>query len=52
VNIDEDVDAEDLVLQMNRRPQKSSHDQGRRPLFACSPFDLYQLPGIEYSLNK
>ena len=33
INIDEDVDAEDLVIQVNDGRRKSADDQGRRAFF-------------------
>lgn len=43
VNIDEDIDAEDLVLRVNdgRRKVPTIETGGR--YFACSPFDPYLL---------
>ena len=43
VNVDEDPDAEDLVLRVNngRRKVPTIQVQGRH--FACSPFDPYLL---------
>lgn len=43
VNIDEDVDAEDLILRVNdgRRKVPTIETGGR--YFACSPFDPYLL---------
>ncbi len=43
VNIDEDADAEDLILRVNdgRRKVPTIETGGR--YFACSPFDLYLL---------
>jgi mycoredoxin len=43
INIDEDTDAEDLVLRVNdgRRTVPTFEIAGR--YFACSPFDPYQL---------
>jgi glutaredoxin len=53
VNIDEDVNAEDLVLQVNegRRRVPTIKVGGR--FFACSPFDPYQLSEeLSIPLNK
>ena len=43
INVDEDVDAEDLILRVNggRRKVPTIEVGGR--YFACSPFDPYQL---------
>lgn len=43
VNIDEDVDAEDLVLRVNDGLRKVPTIQVGDRYFACSPFDPYQL---------
>jgi glutaredoxin len=53
VNIDEDVDAEDLVLQMNEGRRKVPTIKVGDRFFACSPFDPYQLSGeLSIPLNK
>jgi len=53
VNIDEDVDAEDLVLEVNEgRREVPTIKVGDR-FFACSPFDPYQLSAeLKIPLNK
>jgi mycoredoxin len=43
VDIDEDVDAEDLVLRVNGGRRKVPTIQVGERYFACSPFDPYQL---------
>ena len=43
VNIDEDVEAEDLVLRVNDGLRKVPTIQVDDRYFACSPFDPYQL---------
>jgi len=43
VNIDEDVDAEDLVLEVNEGRRKVPTIKIGDRFFACSPFDPYQL---------
>ena len=43
VNIDEDADAEALVLQVNNGRRKVPTIEVAGRYFACSPFDLYQL---------
>ncbi len=43
VNIDEDVDAEDLVLQVNAGRRKVPTIEAGGRYFACSPFDPYLL---------
>jgi mycoredoxin len=43
VNIDEDVDAEELVLQVNDGHRKVPTIKVGDRFFACSPFDPYQL---------
>jgi mycoredoxin len=43
VNIDEDVEAEELVLRVNDGLRKVPTIQVDDRYFACSPFDPYQL---------
>lgn len=43
VNIDEDVDAEDLVLEVNEGRRKVPTIRVGGRFFACSPFDPYLL---------
>ena len=43
VNIDEDVDAEDLVLRVNGGRRKVPTIEAGGRYFACSPFDPYLL---------
>ncbi len=43
VNIDEDVEAEELVLRVNDGRRKIPTIQVDNRFFACSPFDPYQL---------
>ncbi len=43
VNIDEDVDAEDLVLRVNEGRRKVPTIETGGRYFACSPFDPYLL---------
>lgn len=43
VNIDEDVDAEDLVLAVNEGRRKVPTIKVGERYFACSPFDPYLL---------
>jgi len=43
VNIDEDVDAEDLVLEVNEGRRKVPTIKVGDRFFACSPFDPYLL---------
>lgn len=53
INVDEDPDAEDLVLRVNhgRRKVPTLEVDGR--YFACSPFDPYLLAGeLKIPLNK
>jgi len=53
INVDEDVDAEDLILRVNggRRKVPTIEVGGR--YFACSPFDPYQLSSeLNIQLNK
>ena len=53
VNIDEDVDAEDLVLQVNEGRRKVPTIKVGERFFACSPFDPYQLSSeLNIPLNK
>ncbi len=43
VNIDEDIDAEDLVLRVNEGRRKVPTIETGGRYFACSPFDPYLL---------
>jgi mycoredoxin len=43
INIDEEPDAEDLVLQVNQGRRKVPTIQAGGRFFACSPFDPEQL---------
>jgi glutaredoxin len=53
VNIDEDVDAEDLVLEVNEGRRKVPTIKVGERFFACSPFDPYQLSSeLKIPLNK
>jgi glutaredoxin len=53
VNIDEEPDAEDLVLQVNAGRRKVPTIQVGDRYFACSPFDPYQLSSeLNLPLNK
>jgi glutaredoxin len=53
VNIDEDPDAEDLVLSVNRGRRKVPTIKVGERFFACSPFDPYQLSSeLKIPLNK
>jgi glutaredoxin len=53
VDIDEDVDAEDLVLQVNEGRRKVPTIKVGERFFACSPFDPYQLSSeLKIPLNK
>jgi glutaredoxin len=53
VNIDEDVDAEDLVLEVNEGRRKVPTIKVGERFFACSPFDPYQLAEeLKIPLNK
>jgi mycoredoxin len=53
VNIDEDVDAEDLVLEVNEGRRKVPTIKVGDRFFACSPFDPYQLSAeLKIPLNK
>jgi glutaredoxin len=53
VNIDEDVDAEDIVLQVNEGRRKVPTIKVGDRFFACSPFDPYQLSSeLKVPLNK
>ena len=52
VNIDEDVDAEDLVLQVNEGRRKVPTIKVGERFFACSPFDPYLLSSeLNISIN-
>jgi glutaredoxin len=53
VNIDEDVDAEELVLEVNEGRRKVPTIKIGDRFFACSPFDPYQLSSeLKIPLNK
>jgi glutaredoxin len=53
INIDEDVDAEDLVFQVNEGRRKVPTIKVGDRYFACSPFDPYQLSSeLNIPLNK
>lgn len=53
VNIDEDVDAEELVLQVNEGRRKVPTIKIGERYFSCSPFDPYQLSSeLKIPLNK
>ena len=53
VNIDEDVDAEDLVLAVNDGRRKVPTIKIGERYFACSPFDPYQFSSeLKIPLNK
>ncbi|HEV7967052.1 MAG TPA: glutaredoxin family protein [Candidatus Acidoferrales bacterium] len=53
VNIDEDVDAEDLVLEVNEGRRKVPTIKVGNRFFACSPFDPHQLSSeLKIPLNK
>jgi glutaredoxin len=53
INIDEDVDAEDLVLDVNKGRRKVPTIKVGERFFACSPFDPYQLSSeLNIPLNK
>jgi glutaredoxin len=53
VNIDEDVDAEDLVLEVNEGRRKVPTIKVGDRFFACSPFDPYLLSSeLKIPLNK
>ena len=53
VNIDEDPDAEDLVMQVNDGLRKVPTIKVGERYFACSPFDPYQLSSeLNIPLNK
>jgi glutaredoxin len=53
VDIDEDVDAEDLVLEVNEGRRKVPTIKVGERYFACSPFDPYQLYSeLNIPLNK
>jgi mycoredoxin len=53
VNIDEDPDAEDLVLSVNEGRRKVPTMKVGERFFACSPFDPYQLSAeLKIPLNK
>jgi glutaredoxin len=53
VNIDEDVDAEDLVFQVNEGRRKVPTIKLGERFFACSPFYPYQLSSeLNIPLNK
>jgi mycoredoxin len=53
VNIDEEPDAEDLVLSVNKGRRKVPTIKVGERYFACSPFDPYQLSSeLNIPLNK
>jgi glutaredoxin len=53
VNIDEDVNAEELVLEVNEGRRKVPTIKVGKRFFACSPFDPYQLSSeLNIPLNK
>jgi mycoredoxin len=53
VNIDEEPDAEELVLQVNDGRRKVPTIKVGERYFACSPFDPYQLSSeLNIPLNK
>jgi glutaredoxin len=53
VDIDEDVDAEDLVLEVNEGRRKVPTIKVGERYFACSPFDPYLLSSeLNIPLNK
>ena len=53
VNIDEDVDAEELVLEVNEGRRKVPTIKVGDRFFACSPFDPYLLSSeLNLSINK
>jgi mycoredoxin len=53
VNIDEEPDAEELVLQVNDGRRKVPTIKVGDRYFACSPFDPYQLSSeLSIPLNK
>jgi glutaredoxin len=53
VNIDEEPDAEELVLQVNEGRRKVPTIKIGDRYFACSPFDPYQLSSeLNIPLNK
>ena len=53
VNIDEDVGAEDLVVQVNEGRRRVPTIKVGDRYFACSPFDPYQLSSeLNIPLNK
>jgi mycoredoxin len=53
INIDEEPDAEDLVLDINNGRRKVPTIKVGERYFACSPFDPYQLSSeLKIPLNK
>lgn len=53
VNIDEDVDAEDLVFHVNKGRRKVPTIKVGERFFSCSPFDPYLLSSeLKIPLNK
>ncbi len=53
VNIDEDPDAEELVIQVNKGRRKVPTIKVGDRFFSCSPFDPYQLSSeLNIPLNK
>lgn len=53
INIDEEPDAEDLVLQVNEGRRKVPTIKVGKRYFACSPFDPYLLSSeLSIPLNR
>ena len=53
VNIDEEPDAEELVMRINKGRRKVPTIKVGERYFACSPFDPYQLSSeLNIPLNK
>jgi len=53
INIDEDVDAEDLVFEVNAGRRKVPTIKVGERFFSCSPFDPYVLSSeLKIPLNK
>jgi mycoredoxin len=53
INIDEEPDAEDIVLRVNAGRRKVPTIQVGERFFSCSPFDPYQLSSeLKIPLNK
>ena len=52
INVDEEPDAEDLVLEIDQGLRKVPTIEVGERYFACSPFDPYQLASeLDFSLN-